>query len=162
MKDLTKATEIGLSAKERDGVLRILGVLLADEYVLFTKTRKFHWNVRGMEFNALHKFFEAQYGDIDVFIDDIAERARSLGGSAMGTLKEFIENSRLKEAPGKNPEAEAMVAILLKDHETLVQSLRADLQTVGHKYHDDGTMDFLTGIMESHEKMAWMLRAHLG
>jgi starvation-inducible DNA-binding protein len=161
MADLQKSIEIGLTQKDRDGITRILNVLLSDEYVLYTKTRKYHWNVVGMTFMDLHKFFEAQYEELDGFVDDIAERNRSIGGTAFGTMKEFLDNTRLKENPGRNPEAEAMIAVLLADHERIIQSLRADLETVQAKYHDVGTCDFLTGLMEKHEKMAWMLRAYL-
>ncbi|HYM20911.1 MAG TPA: DNA starvation/stationary phase protection protein [Candidatus Kapabacteria bacterium] len=161
MKDQSRATEIGLSQKERDGVNRLLTVLQADEYLLYTKTRKYHWNVTGTDFMEMHKFFEAQYDQLDTIIDDVAERVRSLGGTAAGTMKEFLDNTRLKEQPGKNPEAEAMIANLLDDHERIIQSLRADLETAQTKYHDAGTCDFLTGLMEQHEKMAWMLRAYV-
>jgi len=65
----------------------------------------------------------------------VAERARSLGGKAYGTLAEFSQHTRLKEQPGKQPPALTMVAT------------------------DAGTNDFLTGLMEKHEKMAWMLRS---
>jgi starvation-inducible DNA-binding protein len=54
-----------------------------------------------------------------------------------------------------------MIANLLADHETIIRHLRMDLETCGDKYHDMGTNDFLTGLMEQHEKMAWMLRAFL-
>jgi starvation-inducible DNA-binding protein len=161
MADLQKSIEIGLTPKDRDGVTRILNVLLSDEYLLYTKTWKFHWNVTGLSFHDLHLFLEAQYEELDGFVDDVAERARSIGGIAFGTMREFLDNTRLKENPGKNPEAEAMVAVLLGDHEHIIQSLRADLETVQNKYHDVGTCDFLTGLMEKHEKMAWMLRAYL-
>jgi starvation-inducible DNA-binding protein len=161
MADLQKSIEIGITPKDRDGVTRILNVLLSDEYLLYTKTWKFHWNVTGLSFHDLHLFLEAQYEELDGFVDDVAERARSIGGIAFGTMREFLDNTRLKENPGKNPEAEAMVAVLLSDHEHIIQSLRADLETVQNKYHDVGTCDFLTGLMEKHEKMAWMLRAYL-
>jgi len=55
-----------------------------------------------------------------------------------------------------------MISALLKDHEALVRQLRTDLEAVGGKYGDMGTNDFLTGLMEQHEKMAWMLRSYLG
>jgi starvation-inducible DNA-binding protein len=161
MKDLAKTIEIGLNAKERAGVCNLLDTLLADEFVLYTKTRKFHWNVTGPHFSELHKFFESQYEALDEIMDEVAERSRALGQEATGTLKEFVANTRLKEAPGKNPEATAMIANLLADHETLVRCLRADLETAQHKYHDAGTADFMTGLLEQHEKMAWMLRAYL-
>ena len=55
-----------------------------------------------------------------------------------------------------------MVTDLLADHETIIQALRKDLQTCQDKHGDAGTADFLTGLMEEHEKMAWMLRSYLG
>ena len=55
-----------------------------------------------------------------------------------------------------------MIANLLADHEAVIRALRQDLQTCADKYSDAGTNDFLTGLMEKHEAMAWMLRACLG
>jgi starvation-inducible DNA-binding protein len=56
---------IGINDAQRTGVVEILDTLLADEYLLYTKTRNFHWNVVGPQFNDLHKFFEAQYGALE-------------------------------------------------------------------------------------------------
>jgi starvation-inducible DNA-binding protein len=152
---------IGISESNRDSIVKILNAVLADEYVLYTKTRNYHWNVVGPQFNDLHKFFEAQYEALNEVVDDVAERARSLGGKAFGTLAEFSQHTRLKEQPGKQPAALTMVANLQADHETMIRALRADLETVMEKHNDAGTSDFLTGLMEKHEKMAWMLRAFL-
>ncbi|HXG63403.1 MAG TPA: ferritin-like domain-containing protein, partial [Planctomycetota bacterium] len=78
--------EIGLSEKNRAAVSEILNALLADEAVLYTKTRNYHWNVTGPQFNDLHKFFDEQYGELNEIVDDVAERVRSLGGRPIGTL----------------------------------------------------------------------------
>ena len=152
---------IGMSDPDRQSVVKLLNTLLADEYVLYTKTRNYHWNVVGPQFNDLHKFFESQYEALDDVVDEVAERGRSLGGQAAGTLAEFSRETRLKEQPGQYPDARVMIANLLADHEAVIQSLRADLVTVMDKHGDAGTSDFLTGLMEKHEKMAWMLRAFL-
>lgn len=152
-------TNIGLSESNRDHVVKILNAILADEYVLYTKTRNYHWNVVGPQFNDLHKFFEGQYEALNEIVDEVAERARSLGGKAFGTLAEFSQHSRLKEQPGRQPAALTMVSNLQGDHEAIVRTLRADLETVMEKHGDAGTNDFLTGLMEKHEKMAWMLRS---
>ena len=152
---------IGLSDAQRTGVVDILNTLLADEYVLYTKTRNFHWNVTGPQFNDLHKFFEAQYTELNDIVDDVAERARALGARAGGSLAEFTEKTRLGEQPGKSLTAPAMLAALLADHEAIIQHLRTDLETATSKHGDAGTTDFLTGLMEQHEKMAWMLRAFI-
>ena len=152
---------IGIRDGDSAAVVEILNRLLADEYVVYTKTRNYHWNVTGPQFNDLHKFFEAQYEAVDGIIDEVAERARSLGGRAWGTLAEFAKATRLREEAGEAPPAKDMLARLLADHEAIVRTLRADLFTVGDKHGDAGTNDFLTGLMEQHEKMAWMLRAFL-
>ena len=155
-------TNIGISDENREGVVSILSKLLADEYVLYTKTRNYHWNVVGPHFNDLHKFFEEQYNQLSDDVDEIAERIRSLGGKTPATLNEFVKNSRLDEHPGEFPDANSMVSNLVADHETTIRNLRTDLETCDTKYQDTGTNDFLTGLMEKHEKTAWMLRSVLG
>ena len=153
--------EIGIPDRNRNAVTRILNDILSDEYVLYTKTRNYHWNVTGPQFHDLHKFFEGQYEEENGFIDDIAERARALGGWSRGTLVEFMKSARLKEHPGEYPSAKEMLSNLLADHEALIRTLRADSEACAGKYGDVGTNDFLIGLMERHEKSAWMLRAML-
>ncbi len=154
-------TDIGISEKNRSAAVSILNAVLADEYVLYTKTRNYHWNVTGTHFSEYHKFFEAQYEALDEMIDEVAERARSLGGRALGTLKEFLKVARLKEEPGEVPAIKGMALSLLEDHEEVINLLREDLVSCAERYKDAGTSDFLTGLMEKHEKMAWMLRSML-
>ena len=67
---------IGITDTNRESVVQILNTLLSDEYLLYTKTRNYHWNVVGPQFNDLHKFFEAQYEELNEFVDEVAERAR--------------------------------------------------------------------------------------
>ena len=152
---------IGLSDQDRKGVGDILNNLLADEYVLYTHTRNYHWNVVGPQFHDLHKFFESQYEELNEVVDEVAERVRALGGKALGTVTEFLKHTRQKEHPGQSASSLEMVKFLLIGHEAIIQSLRVDLETCADKFHDIGTNDFLTGLMERHEKMAWMLRAML-
>ncbi|MFI5322783.1 MAG: Dps family protein [Thermodesulfobacteriota bacterium] len=154
-------TNIGIEDKNSAQVVKILTRVLADEYVLYTKTRGYHWNVVGMQFNDLHKFFEAQYTALEQIVDDVAERARTLGGHALGSLQEMLDSKTLEEDSTKGSDAQHMIRSLLSDHEDVIKKLRKDLRACDEKYNDMGTSDFLTGLMESHEKMAWMLRAHL-
>lgn len=150
---------IAINDGQRAAVVEILNTLLSDEYLLYTKTRNYHWNVVGPQFNDLHKFFEAQYEELNDIVDEVAERARTLGGTSFGTLAEFTEHTRLKEHPGQHPDAKDMLAALLADHETLIRHLRTDAEVTMDKHKDAGTNDFLVGLMEKHEKMSWMLRA---
>lgn len=154
-------TNIGLGEDARAGVVQILDRLLADEYVLYTKSRNYHWNVTGPQFNDLHTFFESQYEALDRIVDEVAERARSLGGRPIATLAGFLQQARLKEDAKPAPDARTMIGNLLADHEAIIRTLRADLETAADRHKDMGTSDFLTGLMEQHEKMGWMLRAFL-
>ncbi|MDX1932519.1 MAG: DNA starvation/stationary phase protection protein [Capsulimonadales bacterium] len=158
----TLKANIGLNDETRGSVKRILDHHLADLHVLYVKTRNYHWNVRGPQFISLHELFEEQYTAMAESIDEVAERVRSLGENPIGSMREFLEIARLQEeVPGNLPSAHDMVAHLLSDHEAVIRQLRSDVDVTGNDCHDVGTSDFLTGLMEAHEKMAWMLRAFL-
>src|SRR3970040_993990 len=96
---------IKLKDNHREGVVKILNTLLADEFVLGTKTRNCHWNVTSPHFHDLHKFFDAKYEELDAILDGVPERARALGGHAVGTLAEFLKLARLQQQPGQYPNA---------------------------------------------------------
>lgn len=153
--------KIGLTAKERSGSAELLHNALADAHVLYIKTRKYHWNIIGLQFSILHPFLEEQYDALAMAIDEIAERSLMLGIQAPGTMAEFLERARLKECTRTDLDAVGMLTNLLADHEAVIRQLREDISTCTDKLQDDGTADFLTGLLEKHEKMAWMLRAHL-
>jgi len=152
---------LGVSDAQRDGACRLLNTLLADEYVLATRTRDYHWNVGGPHFYSLHLLFEKQYAELDRFIDAVAERVRSLGGRPLGSLTEFVQHMRLKDDPDQHLGPREMVAAALVEHEALIQFLRKDVAACDDKFHDAATTDFLTGLLQAHEQMAWMLRATL-
>jgi starvation-inducible DNA-binding protein len=138
-----------------------LSVVLADEVTLYTKTRKFHWNVSGESFMELHKLFQAQYTELEETIDEVAERINKLGGKTIGTMKEFVALTRLKEAPNKYPEQKDMMKELLNDHDSIIILLRKDIDAIAKKNNDVGTVDFLTGVLQQHETTAWILRRYL-
>ncbi len=154
-------TNIGISEKNTQAVANELAKILADEVILVTKTRNAHWNVEGSDFHAMHLFFESQYDALDEAIDGIAERIRSLGHYAPGTHKEFLELTSLTEKRGNKNTSESFIKDLLGDHEAIIIRLRENVDRFANKLGDAGTSDYITGLMENHEKMAWMLRAHL-
>ena len=118
---------IGISEKNLKSVTEVLTAILADAMVLYTKTRKFHWNVSGESFMELHKLFETQYSKLEEAIDEIAERINKLGSKTIGTLEEFGSMSSLKESPGKYPSRIEMIKELLKDHEAVIVTLRKNI-----------------------------------
>lgn len=152
--------DTGISRESLQKITNILNDDLADEYVLLTKTRNYHWNVEDPRFNDLHKFFEEQYELLSAAVDEIAERVRSVGGRTRATLKEFINSSQIREDIGSYPNADTMLGNLLSDHETIIKTLRKNINEC-QELNDEGTANFLTDKMEQHEKMAWMLRSFL-
>jgi starvation-inducible DNA-binding protein len=150
---------IGLSKEQRQGVIELLNVDLADLYLLLIKTKKYHWDVVGPQFRTLHEMWEEEYEALTISIDKLAERVRTLGGYPLGTAEGFLQYSTLKEQPGTLPNAQEMVLSLVNDHEQIIRNLREHIDRCGEEFHDQGTADFLTGLMEAHEEMAWMLRS---
>jgi len=150
---------IGIPDHNLEEVATLLNTLLADEYVLFTKTRNAHWNITGLSFYEMHKLFQAQYETLDIIIDDIAERVRSIGHFALGSLKDFLNVTNLSEEKDDFSSSEQMIQSLLNDHETVIRMIRNDIIPISDTYKDLGTADFVTGIMEKHEKISWMLRS---
>jgi starvation-inducible DNA-binding protein len=152
---------IGITDSNRQAIAAELSKILADEYVLYTKTRNAHWNVEGADFYDKHKFFEGQYEQIDDFIDNVAERIRSLGHYAPATLKLMLELTHLTEESRAKNDSAGFIAELLADHESIIIHLRENINRFANEFNDLGTSDFITGLMEDHEKMAWFLRSHL-
>jgi starvation-inducible DNA-binding protein len=152
---------IGLSNEQIQGIAKILKRVLADEFVLYTKLHNYHWHVTGPQFHSLHALFQEQYEQIAISMDDVAERSLSVGARTIGTLEEFGEFTTLSEQPGQYPDAKTMVGNLMQDHETIIRNLRNDARECDDTYNDLGTSDFLIGLMEQHEKQAWMLRSIL-
>ncbi|HEY9007992.1 Dps family protein [Ohtaekwangia sp.] len=153
--------KIGIEPALLSKVAYELSRILADEFVLYTKTRNAHWNVEGPDFYSVHKFFEDQYEILDDTMDDIAERIRSIGHYAPATLKEFLSLTKLTEESRSANSSGGFIKELLDDHETVIIHLRENINRFANEYQDAGTSDFITGLMETHEKMAWMLRSHL-
>jgi starvation-inducible DNA-binding protein len=151
---------IGLIPSNQKTVAETLNRLLADASLLYTKTRKFHWNVTGPNFSELHSLFQGQYEALAEAADELAERVRQLGQEPLGTLQEFKDKASLKEYPGKQQDSASMLEELLSDHESVIRALRVAIETC-EKAKDAGTANFLTDLMQSHEKIAWILRSYI-
>lgn len=151
---------IGISEENRNAVSAQLAKLLADEFVLYTKTRNAHWNIEGADFHAMHLFFETQYQQLDDVMDSVAERIRKIGHYAPATLTQLLQLTHLTEATANKNDSAGFIKELLEDHESIITFIRGNINPFANEYHDAGTSDFITGLLETHEEMAWMLRAH--
>jgi starvation-inducible DNA-binding protein len=140
-------------------VVQSLSTLLASSYSLYLKTHNFHWNVTGPMFTTLHTMFEAQYTELALAIDEIAERIRSLGAFAPGSFTAFAALTKVQEETGR-PEAKEMIRILVADQAALADAARAVIEAA-EAVRDQATTDLATRRLDIHEKNAWMLRSHL-
>ncbi len=153
--------EIGITDNNRQQITNKLSIILADETVLYIKTKNAHWNVEGPDFYDKHKFFETQFGQLDELIDAVAERIRTIGHYAPATLKSYLDLTRLTEQTSEKNDSQGFIKELLEDHQSIIFNLREHIVIFADELNDIGTSDFITGLMETHEKMAWFLRSHL-
>jgi starvation-inducible DNA-binding protein len=151
--------DIGIPENQRHAIADGLSRLLADTYTLYLKTHNFHWNVTGPMFNTLHLMFEAQYNELALAVDQIAERIRALGFPAPGTYSAYAKLSSIKETDGV-PNAQDMIRLLVEGQEAVVRTARAVFETADDA-NDQPSADLLTQRMQVHEKTAWMLRSLL-
>ena len=151
--------DIGIDAAKREEIVGGLSRVLADTYTLYLKTHNFHWNVTGPMFQTLHLMFEAQYNELALAVDLVAERIRALGFPAPGTYKKFTALSSIKEEDGV-PKAQDMIRLLVEAHETVARTSR-EVFKAADGASDQPTCDLLTQRMQVHEKTAWMLRSLL-
>jgi len=151
--------KIGIEKKDLDHSIKSLTNVLANEMIIYTKTRNFHWNVSGHSFMEIHELFEAQYTELAFMVDEVAERIMKLGGRAIGTMQEFLNHTTLNDTT-KAIERDEMISELLANHEQITSEIR-DLITEIDETNDYGTSDFLTGLALKHETSAWKLRKYL-
>lgn len=151
------AKHISPSAKE--AICDALNQCVAETAVTTMLAQNFHWNVTGMSFGPLHEMFQKIYEDHFEAQDELAERVKALGGHAEGQLSVMLKRSKIAEHDG-HANAATMIATLASAQETLAATL-AGAASVADAHGDMLTQDLLIGRAQSHEKFAWLLRAHL-
>jgi starvation-inducible DNA-binding protein len=104
--------------------------------------------------------FEGQYEQLQEILDEIAERIRAIGHYSEARLVDILKLTDLLEPEYTNDE-KVQLKNLLDDHETIIRILRNLITEFADTYKDLGSSDYVTGLLRSHEKMAWMLRAFL-
>jgi starvation-inducible DNA-binding protein len=149
--------DLGIATDSMRDLADELSRCLADTFVVYMKTLAFHWNVQGPFFHQLHGMFKEQYEALAESIDAIAERIRALDDMAPCCMRDLLEMASISEQEGV-PDAMTMVRLLKEDHEAICRNLREVIK-VAQDASDEGTANFLTDLLEGHEKTAWMLRA---
>jgi starvation-inducible DNA-binding protein len=137
----------------------LLKSVLADQFLLYSKSRNYHWNVTGPNFYGLHAVFEKIYDELAEDVDSIAERIRAIGFKTPGTLKEFLELTSINEEPGEYPTQSAMVQNIINDFETLIEKMKSGSNRIQNDFKDDVTAGMFYSLIEKYQKTVWMLKA---
>ena len=153
-------TKIDLAKGKREKVIAILNQRLADAADLKSQAKQAHWNVKGMNFIALHELFDSVATELDTHVDDIAERITTLGGTALGTVRTAAQNSSLAEYPLEITDGAAHVDALSTALADFGKKVRADIDTTD-ELGDADTADLFTGISRAIDKQLWFVEAHL-
>jgi starvation-inducible DNA-binding protein len=150
---MASKTENGITAKARQTLVKILDHVLRDECSLSDTIRDYRWSVTGPNLYSLHRLFDEQRRQLDYWLEQVMERARSMGfgsrRSAEAKLASAPERPALPGVPVRS-----MVGDLLARHENMADRLRHDID----KLRDPGLAELLMKLVEFHETTAWMLR----
>jgi starvation-inducible DNA-binding protein len=159
-KHKTFPTKNDLSATVREKAIALLNQQLADTMDLYSQTKQAHWNVKGPEFISLHKLFDELAEGVLEYIDDTAERATALGGTATGTVRMSAAASRLPEYPLDAVGGRSHVEALSARYAQLAKSTRAAIESAA-ALPDADTADLFTQISRGLDKDLWFIESHL-
>lgn len=153
-------TRIDLPEGERKALIDLLNERLADALDLYTQAKHAHWNVKGTDFIQLHELFDELAGAVLEYVDMIAERATTLGGTALGTARQAALTSSLDEYPADLTEGVGHVTALAERYAAFGSKLRAAIDS-SEDLGDKDTADLFTEVSRTIEKHLWFLEAHL-
>ncbi|MBX7055237.1 MAG: DNA starvation/stationary phase protection protein Dps [Pyrinomonadaceae bacterium] len=153
-------TKIDIAKGNREKLIGLLNQRLADAADLRSQAKQAHWNVKGMNFIALHELFDRVAADLEPIVDDIAERITTLGGMANGTVRVTAQSSTLAEYPLEITDGADHVDALSNVLADFAKKVRADIDAAD-ELGDAGTADLLTGVSRTTDKLLWFVEAHI-
>ena len=151
--------QIGLEKAELTPVIKALNGLLSSYHLFYINVRGYHWNVKGEHFFTLHPKFEELYTELQLQIDEIAERILTLGGTPLHAYSDFAQRSNITEDKGVF-EGRACVQGVVKGLQSLIQEQRT-IAELAEQASDQGTADIVTAYVQAQEKQIWMYNAFL-
>lgn len=153
--------QLGISEINTQIVANELGKVLADETVLYIKTKNAHWNAVGVDIYENHDFFDSQLHKLDEITDSLAERIRAIGHYAPARMVSYLSLTHLSETKSEKNDSQGFIKELLIDHENIIIILREHLKTFAIEFRIIGIIDFLNRLIEIHEQMSRFLRANI-
>ena len=155
-------TEIG-GALDSEGVTAISGALrqlLADVFALYLKTKNFHWHMSGHHFRDYHLLLDEQAEQLFEMTDDIAERARKIGGTTLRSIGDISRHQRLKDNEDSHVSAPEMLAMLRDDNVELTAYLRST-HALCDEHKDVATASLIENWIDETERRSWFLNETL-
>lgn len=153
-------TRIDLPAAARAKIVTILNQSLAATLDLKTQTKQAHWNVKGTDFFQLHELFDEMAGELEEYVDMVAERVTALGGYAFGTARLAAANSILPEYPLDILAGMDHVTALADRYAAYAKHVREAIDKT-NDLNDADTADLYTEVSRTIDKRLWFLEAHL-
>jgi starvation-inducible DNA-binding protein len=153
-------THIDIAKEKRAALIERLNRHLADTLDLYTQVKQAHWNVKGTDFYQLHLLFDEIAGEVEPFIDLLAERATLLGGYATGTARMAAEHSALPEYPTDAIEGRQHLDALVERFGIYCGRIRQAIDD-SDEIGDPSTADLYTEISRVVDKRLWFLEAHI-
>jgi starvation-inducible DNA-binding protein len=133
-----------------------LNEVLADTFVLYLKTKNFHWHVSGRHFRDYHLMFDEQAEQIFATTDDLAERVRKIGGTTLRSIGHIAKLAKIEENNEDFVEPHAMMTELIDDHRAIITRMR-HAHDVADKHGDVATTSMLENIIDGAERRLWFL-----
>ena len=157
---MANTNQIGLEKKDMTEIIKKLNNLLSSYHIFYINVRGYHWNVKGEQFFSLHEKFEELYTDLQLQIDEIAERILTLGGVPLHAYSDFSENASIKEDKNVH-DGKACVKGLVSGLQALIEEQRT-VAEAAEGVDDQGSADLVTEYVQEQEKLVWMYTAFLG
>lgn len=151
---------IGLDKQKSIELAQGLNQLLSDYQVFLMNVRGFHWNIKGEKFFELHIKFEELYNDLQLKIDEIAERVLTLGTTPTHSYSDYLKTSKIEEVKNATG-AHETVASVLESFKTVISEQRNLLDLSGEA-EDEGTNALMSDYIREQEKLVWMYNSFLG
>ena len=142
-----------------DGVAEIskaLRELLADVFALYIKTKNFHWHMSGPHFRDYHLLLDEQGEQIFEMTDDIAERARKIGGTTLRSIADIAKHQRLKDNDAEFVGPKEMLGELADDNLLLTKFLRSTHE-ICDRHNDVATASLIENWIDETERRTWFL-----
>jgi len=159
MKSATEGPTEPVADLGRESVVEIcngLRRLLADVFALYVKTKNFHWHMNGRNFRDFHLLLDEHATQIFAMTDDIAERARKLGGTTLHSISDISKHQRLKDNNEEIVDAIRMLDELCRDNRELTRFLRS-MHELCEKDNDVATASMIEVWIDQTERRAWFL-----